>query len=160
MRQFVFIMLGTCSIAGAQTASLSVCEVLNSTLDHWETTIRGKISGSSHHGFFLSEGINADPCPGWPRRFFTAPAVIGLYLASALGVEVTEEQKASNIAFLRRLRKEKRPYEPTFTITGVVVRRPWSPTYRRADGNYMSLPDEYGWLRAVIVMKSTKEENN
>jgi len=143
---------------------LGVCEALESAVDHQEIVIRGVMTGESHHGFFLSQGINGDPCPGWRLTFLTAPSALALGLASSFGVQLTAEQRRLNLDFFGRLSKmsKGRPLSGYRVVArGVFVRRAWSLIFRRADGTYYSLGsdlDPFGVYQALLVMKSAREE--
>jgi hypothetical protein len=111
----------------AQGEPLSVCQMLNSTRENQEIAVRGAIIGEPHHGYALSEGIGNEPCPGWPKRLFTRPSVVGFAIASSFGVHLTAEQERLNRDFVRRLSTlsdghSLKPY--WVTLRGVLVQRP------------------------------------
>lgn len=123
----------------AQSEPLSVCQMLNSTREQQEVTVRGEIIGEPHHGYALSEGIGVEPCPGWPKWLFTRPSVVGFAIASSFGIHLTDEQERLNREFVRRLStlsggRALKPY--WVTLRGALVRRPWLRTFRHADGTY------------------------
>lgn len=154
------VLLGAGSLAVAQDMPVTVCQALNSVQDHKDVTVTGILIGESHHGFSLSGGINGDPCPGWPRRFFTAPSIVGLDFTSAHAVKLTEEQKQLNLSFLDRLWRSDHgsPVQLPVIVRGVLVKRPWSLIFRRSDGSYISTNfDPYGWLPVTIVIKSISD---
>jgi hypothetical protein len=136
---------------------------LNSIDDHREVVVRAQASGSVH-GLLLSEGINGEPCPGWRRRFFTAPSLIGLEFTSSYGVRLTEEQERLNREFLSRLHKLRsagRLKNYAVTLKGVVVKESWPLIFRQSDGGYHGFGmGPYGALAAVFVIKSVLEEGN
>lgn len=145
-------------MSAAQNAPLSVCEALDLRSSHEELTIRGLLTGEIHHGFFLSQGIDADPCPGWRRRFITAPSVMGLVFQSALGVAVTEREQQLNRAFIETLWNVSgnRPVKQVVTVRGTAVRDRWPLIFRRADGTYFSanIGDPQAWIPVKFVVKA------
>lgn len=148
----------TVPILVAQKAPMSVCEALDSPVGHEELTIRGLLTGEFHHGFFLSDGLGTDPCPGWRRRFLTAPSVLGLLFQSARGVEITDKEEQLDRAFIENLWdvSGKRPVKQVVTVRGVAVRDRWSLIFRRADGTYFSsnMGDPQAWIPVKFVVKS------
>lgn len=119
--------------AMAQSEPLRVCQMLNSARERQEITVRGAIIGEPHHGYSLSEGMGNEPCPGWPKRFFTSPSAVGLT------IQLTGEHGQRNRDLLRRLNTLSgehilKPY--WVTVTGFLKRRPWLRTFRHADGTY------------------------
>src|ERR1700694_3140463 len=96
---FVIVaMTGVSRVVAGQDKPLSVCQALKSTSDHQEVDVRGEISGW-RHGYFLSEGIKGDPCPGWRRQFLTGPSALPLEFVSSSGVNVSERQVRLNRDF-------------------------------------------------------------
>jgi hypothetical protein len=93
---FVLSYVAATSPPMAQGEPLSVCQMLNSTRERQEVTVRGVVTGG-RHGYFLTEGIGDEPCPGWPRRYFTSPAAVGLEFFPLLGVQLTDDQKRWNL---------------------------------------------------------------
>jgi hypothetical protein len=154
----VTLLAATVSLGNAQRVPVTVCRMLDAMSDHEELTVRGEIIGESHHGFFLSEGINGDPCPGWRRRFLTAPSVVGLQFVSSHGVQLTKEQEQSNRTFLERLITLGQPVKRRVTVTGVAVKNPGSLIFRRADGSYLSTTMDPYWIPTEFVIKSIREE--
>jgi hypothetical protein len=140
MRILHFLFLAC--VASAQTQPWSVCGILDSAADHQEVIARVRISGSYHHGFGLSEGLDGEPCPGWRRRFFTAPSVLLPKVSSGFGVLLTSEEEQMGLGFLFRLRDLSRRSpgalnKLTVTMRGAVVKKSWPWMFRRSDGSYM-----------------------
>jgi hypothetical protein len=149
--------------AMAQGEPLSVCQMLSSTRERQEVTVRGVITGG-HHGYFLNDGRGDETCPGWPKRFFTSPAAVGLAFFSALGVQLTDDQNRLNLDFLRRfgtLRFEHNLNSYRVTVRGVLAKRPWLRTFRHADGTYSCFLAAYdGDCLGVFVLRSIVSEGN
>jgi hypothetical protein len=150
--------------AMAQREPLSVCQLVNSARLQQEVTVRGFIAGG-YHGYFLIEGIGKETCPGWPKRFFTSPALAGLAFFSSPGVPLTKEEEQLNLDLLRRLgalrgRGSLQPYR--VTIRGVLVRRPsWLFTFRRANGTWGCFAGAYdGDCLGVFAIRSILAEGN
>ena len=167
LRFALLVLLGLAATlpAVAQGEPLSVCQMLNSVREHQEVAVRGVITGG-HHGYFLSEGIGNEPCPGWPTRYFTSPAGVGLNFFSSLGVQLTEDQKRLNLDFLRRLWTLRGNNHNNLngygvTVRGVFAKRPWLRTFRHADGTYSCILAAYdGDCLGVLVVRSIVSEGN
>jgi hypothetical protein len=132
------IAFGVTPIGVAQSTPLSVCQALNSVGDHHEVIVRGEVYGGIH-GLFIKEGVNDDPCPGWPRRMFTLPPEIALEFISSYGVRLTEEQRRLNRNLIKRLyklRAQGQLKHHPITLGGVLVRNLWPLLFRRSDGSY------------------------
>ena len=99
---FVLLNVAATLPAMAQGQPLSVCQMLNSIREHQEVTVRGVITGG-YHGYLLRDESGNEPCPGWPKRYFTSPAAVGLEFFSLLGVQLTDDEKRLDFDFLRRL---------------------------------------------------------
>lgn len=147
----------------AQSTPLSVCQALNSVGDHHEVVVRAEVFGGIH-GLFIREGMNDDPCPGWPLRLFTVPSVIALEFVSSHGVQLTEEQRRLNRDLLTRLHKlrarDELKHYP-ITLGGVLVRNFWPLIFRRTDGSYRGFgmgPDEA--YPVILVIRSIRYEGN
>jgi hypothetical protein len=146
----------------AQSEALTVCQMLKSTPEHSEVIVTGEITGESHHGYFLSEALGSDPCPGWRRQLFTAPAAAAIVITSSFGVSLTNSEQQSNREFIHRLGALNggHPVKYKVTIKGVLARKPWPMMFRRADGTYFS------WGRtdldaiAIFIPKSVLAEGN
>jgi hypothetical protein len=159
-------IVGTSAIAVAQSEPLTICQMLDSSGERQEVTVRGVIIGEPHHGYYLSEeGINnGNPCPGWRQRFFTAPSFAGITIVSSFGVRLSEEQERLNRDFIRRLSELSakpllRPYR--VTVKGVLARKPWPLTFRRADGTYACIgKGSDNDCVAVFVVRSILVEGN
>jgi hypothetical protein len=122
----------------AQVWPLGVCDALNSIRDHQAVVIRAAVA-STRHQTFLFEGTGKDPCPGWPRRFFTAPSVIPIVIYSYSRVHVSDDQARRTLDFELRLKKlqEADPSAPHMvTLSGVLIRKRWLLVFRTSDGTY------------------------
>jgi hypothetical protein len=165
MRFALFVLLGLAAAlpAMAQVGPMSVCQMLNSTREHQEVTVRGVITGG-HHGYFLSDESGDETCPGWPKRYFTSPAGVGLNVFSSLGVQLTDDQKRLNLDFVRRLgtlRGENNLNSYRVIVRGVFAKRPWLRTFRHTDGTYSCFAAAYdGDCLGVFVLRSILSEGN
>ena len=160
---YLLIALSTSAPLMAEQRLLGVCEALNVGRNGEEISIAGEIDGHFHHGFFLSQGIGGDPCPGHRRRFFTAPSLILLAWASIPEVRLTREQEGLNRILWERLIGTSRqsPQMPRLhvKIVGVLVRKSWPLIFRRDDGSYFGTGlGMDGAFPAVLVVKSVQEE--
>ena len=117
---------------------MGVCEDLDSPAGTREVVFRARLGGSYIHGYVLADDLVDDPCPGWPRRFFTAPPWIPLYFSSDLGVHLTKEQERRNLEFFLKLSKldYRNRVAPTITISGVLVKQFWPFIFRAKNGEY------------------------
>jgi hypothetical protein len=129
-----FLANGWAHSLSAEERPLSVCEALNKSADHQRVVIRAKIAIS--HQIYLFEGTGQDPCPGWRKRFFTAPSAIPLLFGSFSGVPVSDEVRRTSTDFVLRLRKTDRATDHIVTATGVLLRKPWPLSFRAADGTW------------------------
>ena len=158
-----FALLVLSYVAGAHGEPLTVCQMLSSTRERQEVTVRGVIGGG-YHGYFLTDESGDEPCPGWPRRYFTSPASVGLALFSWLGVQLTDDQTRLNLDFLRRLgtlRVGGTLSSYRFTVVGVLAKRPWLRTFRHADGTYSCFgAANDGDCLGVFVIRSVVSEGN
>ena len=147
----------------SQGEPLSVCQMLSSTREYQEVTVRGVITGG-HHGYFLADESGDEPCPGWPKRYFTSPAGVGLNFFSSLGVQLTDDQYRLNVDFLRRLGTLRGGHNLNsyrVTVRGVFAKRPWLRTFRHADGTYSCFAAAYdGDCLGVFVVRSIVSEGN
>jgi hypothetical protein len=130
---FAFAAVVTLTLVDAQPRTMTVCELLDSNpRDRQEVTVRGWIPGNSSHAINLFERTG-EPCPGWRRRFMTAPAVIGLSFRSGLDVKLTPEQERSNRDFVvnwARLRNDRIGYMVGVRLSGIVRRKPIILTFK------------------------------
>lgn len=141
----------------AEPKPLTVCDALDTAASGQQVTIRGDIVGSIH-GLFLTEGINADPCPGWRLKYFTAPSMIGLEFTSSYGVKLTLEEEHRNLNLMVRLRRlcaAGQSKRCSASVTGVFVRTRWPIIFRRSNGSYYGFGlDPSGAFLATVVIKS------
>lgn len=149
----------------AQTNSMSVCEILNSVADNQKTVVHGEVIGEPEHGFYLSEGINIDPCPGWRQHILTAPSIVGLEFVSSTGVFLTSDQEQADAAFLSHLRALSRsaPLDRHYTVTleGVLRRKRGAIIMRRSDGAFVGNGlGPGGNLLAILVITSVRQEKD
>lgn len=146
----------------AQTRPLSVCEALSSVGDRQHVNIRAAIS--STHGTYLYEGTGQEPCPGWRRRFFTAPSAIPLAIGSYSGVHVPEDQVRLTLDFLIHLKARQRENPSAryvVTASGVFVRKRWPLLFRGAGGTYCCWGEGVdGRSAAILVVMSTPIEEH
>jgi hypothetical protein len=148
--------------AMAQREPLSVCQMLNSARERQEVTVRGVIRGG-RHGYFLTESTGDEPCPGWPKRYFTSPSVVYLNLFASFGVQLTDDEKRLNLDLLRRLAPLRVGTLNSYgvTVSGVFAKRPWLRTFRHADGTYSCIGAGYdGDCLGVFVVRSILAEGN
>jgi hypothetical protein len=149
------ILLFVACAASAQNKLMGVCEALESPAGQHEVVLRARLGGGHYHGWWLVDTSSDDPCPGWRRRFFTAPSGIPLYFSSDLGVQLTEEQERRNFEFLLKLYKLDRPgwARPIITIRGTLVKQFWPFIFRAQDGQYFGdALGPYHNALAVLVM--------
>ena len=144
----------------AQQRALGVCEALNSVRDHQAVTIHAAIA-STRHATFLFEGTAENPCPGWPTRFFTAPAVIPVLL-SYPGVRGWDGLSRANLDFMVRLKnmqRADRSKRQIVTVTGVFIRNGSLLSFRKADGSYFRWGDDFfGGAAAFLVATEPIED--
>lgn len=142
---------------GAEARALSVCDVLNSAADHQTVLVHASIA-SNGHMVYLFDGTGSDPCPGWRKRFFTAPATIPILTGSYAGVHVSSELFRECLDFSQRLtslQKANRYTHHMVTIGGVVIRKRWPLIFRSGDGSYVDLGGGVvGGYEAFLVVTS------
>ena len=140
----------------------SVCDALNSAADRQAIVIHAVIA-SNRHGTFLVEGTGQDPCPGWRRRFLTAPSAIPLVFGSYSGVHVPDDLSRENMAFILRLKRPAKEDPRTrlvVTARGVLIRKRWPLIFRMADGSYCCWGEGIGGGSAsVLVLTSSLVED-
>jgi len=141
----------------AQQPRLGVCEALDSGVDHQEVVLHGKIA-STVHDFYLFEGNGRDPCPGWPKNWFTAPAAIPLVVSTYSDIQVPINLTRNLFDYSRDLRQflgANRFVAPTATVKGTLVRKPVPLIFRFSDGSYAGWGEGFeGGSAAVLVLKS------
>jgi hypothetical protein len=141
----------------AEARRVGVCEVLNSAADHQTVLIHAAIA-SNGHMTYLFDGTGNDPCPGWRKRFFTAPSSIPILTASYSGVPVSSGLSREYIDFSQRLKSLQRANPSTHhmvTISGVVIRKRWPLIFRRGDGSYVDFGGGVdGGHEALLVVTS------
>jgi hypothetical protein len=156
----VGLCLLLCPVLSAQDRPISVCEALNSVRDHQVVVVRAKVEATRHE-ISLSAGLGGEPCEGWPRRYFTAPSLIPIFV-SAPGVHPTEVQTAANLEFIRRLarvRAEHRPSDYMATIKGTLLRKTMPLIFRSPGGDYIGFGFGLdGAYAAAIVVQSILDE--
>jgi hypothetical protein len=149
-------------VLNAETRPLSVCEALNSTADHQAVVIHAAIV-TYRHGAYIFEGTGQDPCPGWPKRFFTAPAAIPLFLGPFRGVHLPDGMVQGYLDFSRRLRNlqsSSPSVRHMVTISGVIIRKPWPLIFRNTDGTYGGWGEGIdGSSAAMLVVTSVPLED-
>jgi hypothetical protein len=120
------------------TQSQGVCDALNSAHDHQEVVIHAAMA-STRHETFLYEGKGGDPCPGWPRHFFTGPSAISIVISSFAGVKVPEKVHRQSLEFAVRLRELSRgntSVRRIVTAQGVMIMPRWRLIFRDFRGEY------------------------
>jgi len=143
----------------SQPTVLGVCEALNSARDHQAVVIHGAISATRHEAF-LFEGTALDPCPGWPKYFFTAPSAIQVLLGSYAGVHVSHELFRANADSVVNLTSDS-SVSHTVTVGGVIVRPRWPLIFRNAKGEYCCWGEGTGGrYAAVLVLTSPLIEDH
>jgi len=65
--------------------------------------MRGVLTGTAHHGFFIAERAGLAPCPGVPRPLREVPGAAVLMFQDYEGVALTSEERRSNETFRRQL---------------------------------------------------------
>jgi hypothetical protein len=159
---FAVIAAGCPLSADAQVRPLTVCEALTSVRDREAIVIRAHVV--SVHWTELLEGTGEDPCPGWPRRFFTAPSAMPLLWGSIFGVHVSEAVLHDCIEFgvrLHKLQKEDPSNRRAVTVNGVLMRKRWPVIFMAHDGTYCCWglgPD--GGYAALLVVTSAPSPLN
>jgi hypothetical protein len=157
----VVIAAGWPQLLCGQTRPMSVCDALNSAADRQVVVIRAAIA-STPHQTFLFEGTGRDPCPGWRKRFFTAPSVIPTIFGSYAGVHVPDNLLLENLHFVQHLKsiQQVKPSAQLFvTVKGVLIRKRWPLIFRNSDGIYCCWGEGVdGGSAAVLVVTSTPIE--
>ena len=146
----------------SQTRPMSVCDALNSAGDHQVVVIHAAIA-SNRHQTFLFEGTGRDPCPGWRKRFFTAPSAIPIAIGSYPGVHVSDRVFRANLDFVQRLRglQEANPSaRHRATVSGILVRARWFPIFRSANDVYCCWGEgaDGGYAAVLVVTSAITEE--
>jgi hypothetical protein len=146
----------------AQVRALSVCQALNSAADHQRVLIHAAIA-STQHQTYLFEGNGRDPCPGWRKRFFTAPSAIPIVFGSYSGVHVSDNLLRDNLEFVQRL-KGLQKADPSalrmVKIGGVLIRKRWTLVFRRANQAYVGWGEGLdGGSAALLVVTSAAIED-
>jgi len=154
---FIAMIAGWPQHLNAQVRPLSVCEALNSAGDHRAVLIHAAIA-STQHQTYLFEGTGRDRCPGWRKRFFTAPSAIPIVFSSYSGVHVSDTLFRENLDFvqhLRSLQKANPSAHHMVTISGVLIRKSWALIFRRAGGAYVGWGEGLdGGSAALLVVTS------
>lgn len=134
------ILLAFAAGASAQVRTLGVCEALDSAISVEEVVIHGWFT-KWVHGIVFFEGPNAETCPGWRTRLFTAPAAIGVSLFSTPESR-TPITKDEALEFLRRIgaRSVQGTFTvPAFSMKGILVKKFWPCIFRGRDGQWFGL---------------------
>ena len=149
-------------VASAQSKPWSVCQVLNSASDHQTVSIHAALALTRHQSYVF-EGTGRDPCPGWPKRFLTAPAAIPLFLGKYAGVPVSDQLVHDFLDFsqkLRTLESANPSARHMVTITGVLIRKRWPLIFRSGDGTYVGWGEGLdGGSAAILVVTSIPIED-
>lgn len=150
----VTITIGCPKLTHAQARPLSVCEALNASTDHQTVLIHAAVAATRHETY-LFDGNGQDPCPGWRKRFFTAPAAIPLVTVSYAGVQVPTRLFQDYLDLEQRLKslQSANPFARNMvTIKGVVIRKPWTLIFRQADGAYVGLGAGLNGTSAALLV--------
>jgi hypothetical protein len=143
---FLFLPLAA---ASAQTKVMGVCEALNSAISSEEVIIHGTYN-SWMEGAGFSEGLDGEPCPGWRKRFFTAPAFID---ASRFSERMSLEQKQAYFEILKKQVSAHGAFTGPLAIKGVLIKKFWLFIFRGRDGVYWGNGfGPYGGYLAELVM--------
>lgn len=136
---------------------MGVCAALNSAADHQEVVIHAAMVWY-RHGTYIFEGTGREPCPGWPKRFFTAPANIPLNLGRYPGLLLNNQLFWDLMDFchyLGRLHKANPSSRQMVTIRGVIIRKALPLIYRSWDGGYIGWGEGIdGGNAAMLVVTS------
>ncbi len=144
-------------LANAQTRSLSVCDALTSGVDHQVVVIHAAIA-LYRHGTYIFEGTGQDPCPGWRKQFFTAPASIPLAIASYPGVSVPTNIFRDNADILSRIRNRQQANSIArfmVTVRGVLIRKSLPLIFRRLDGKYVGFAEGIDGTSAALLVATS-----
>lgn len=145
----------------AQPRPLGVCEALNSAVDHQAVVIHANLALTPHLTYVF-DGTADEPCPGWRKRFITAPAAIPILIGSYSEVRVPDSLRNDLTNFLLHLRGRTVNRSGRFmvTISGVLIRKPWLLTFRGATGEYVGWGEGlYGGFAALLVVTSVPIED-
>lgn len=149
-------------LVSGQARPLSVCEALNSAADHQAVVIHAAIA-STRHGTYIFEGTGREPCPGWPKRFFTAPSSIPIFVGPYPGLRVPDHLLRDYRPFgehLRILQSANLSALHMVTISGVIIRKLGRLSFRSADGSYFGWGEGLdGGSAAMLVMTSVPIED-
>jgi hypothetical protein len=106
------------------------------------------LNGSENHGYviFASADESSTPCPGWPQRYFTAPAIL------VLGGLDRFDPALSAI----RQRQAQGDYSPVeVELVGRVCRRWLTLIFRMAAGGYSGNGFGESGGKAVLIQVQT-----
>ena len=155
-----FIATVACMLSqqlGAQERPMGVCDSLNSAKDHQSIVIHAAIM-STRHETYLFEGTGQDPCPGWRKWLFTAPASIPIVVGSYFGVQVSDSLFSNYVDFIQRLKSRQKTTKSAHkmvTVSGVIIRKPWPLAFRGREGTYVGWGEGInGGSAALLVLTS------
>jgi hypothetical protein len=132
------VLLALTAGAAAQIRTLGVCEALNSTISREEVVIQGRLT-LWQHGMAFFEEPNAAPCPGWRRRFFTAPAAIDITFESIPEAR-TPIRREEALEFLRKISARSvrgTVTIPSLSLRGVLAKKFWPCIFRARGGEWI-----------------------
>jgi hypothetical protein len=140
------------SATAGWTAVLTVCEVLDNSkqLNGSMVTVHGYLQGSSRHGYSLyasAEGRD-DPCPGWRRRYLTAPSIIELGEAleptgaTSYAALITETKRRASGGDFASIRVE---------VVGQLIRKDFFFINKQSEGGFAGNGFGENGGRAVIL---------
>ncbi len=155
------LLLATlCVISQGLGEALSVCEALNQSneINGKQITVRGFLQGSPRHGYWLysSREAHRDPCRGWPTRFLTAPAIIGVGEPIA-GTRGPDEYRDLVIEMNHRYSADDYS-SMEVEAEGILVSKWPLLIIRKQDGSYMGNGyGQYHDLAAVLHLRSIRK---
>ena len=147
-----------CLLSG-QVVPLTVCQLLSQNDANGSIVIvRGLVTGTARHGFFLTEKGGFEPCMGMRQSGLSATSAIELRFADGHGVTLTEEQKGLLEQLLRQVRvnTDRGHFTPfRATLIGAVVRGDPTLRFRRPSRAYSGDGfDAGGGIPVALVIKS------
>jgi len=154
----------------AESRPLSICEVLDRHTHSGDSVnVRALVVGSREHGVLLTDTLDSDPCPGWPRRFLIAPHYMGLAICPESCAPTTDEEKSAFQLILGLMKlAAQRQFQPFFvSVLGTLVRKSLILIFRYPRppwGNGEAYYSGYGFgvdgaIPAMIIPKSIREDS-
>jgi hypothetical protein len=123
MRFLATLLIAGVLPARSQSRPLTICEVLDRHIRNGSDVDLHALAAGTFEGFWLTDGLDDEPCPGAPSRFLTVPHFMAIATRSAFGVKLTADQENAALALYIRARKAgSRPL--SVVISGTLVRKP------------------------------------